>query len=512
MCGFLFEYKLGLHEKEFKDSLKFLSHRGPDYCGYSQFGSIKMGHQRLSILDLNPRSNQPFSDINNRYHIIYNGEIFNFKDLIKEYNLDCRTSSDTEVILSLYIKLGPKFINKLNGMFAICIYDNLTNIAFIARDRYGIKPLFYFENSNGFILSSEIKPLLKFIKTSELDPFSVRQYKKLRGLKPGKTLYKDIKEFLPGHYSDGKKINQKCYWKPSFGNSKTFDINQFSTLFEKSIIDCTVSDVSYDCMLSGGLDSSLIVSLTRPKNCWVIGRKDHNEFHYAQLVSEMYGFNLNKILFNPDDFMNELDVEISKRSYPITVPNEILINVLSKKIRYSSKVLLCGEGADEVFLGYDRIFRHFQKKIINIEDFDKFYCYGSKEDYDVIEDAAGHIFGKDISSLREFFVEFHLLGLLKRVDFNTMRHSIESRVPFLHNDLFDYVSNLDSSILIDNFESKKILKKYASVKNKLPKEVIYRDKVGFPVKFDFKTKKFDMNNILNYDDWFEYNIKSTENL
>ena len=93
-----------------------------------------------------------------------------------------------------------------------------------------------------------------------------------------------------------------------------------------------------------------------------------------------------------------------------------------------------------------------------------------------------------------------------------MRHSIESRVPFLHNDLFDYVSNLDSSILIDNFESKKILKKYASVKNKLPKEVIYRDKVGFPVKFDFKTKKFDMNNILNYDDWFEYNIKSTENL
>ena len=106
MCGFLFEYNLGLNEEEFKGSLKLLSHRGPDYCGYSKFGSIKMGHQRLSILDLNPRSNQPFSDINNRYHIIYNGEIFNFKDLIKEYNLECRTSSDTEVILSLYIKLS----------------------------------------------------------------------------------------------------------------------------------------------------------------------------------------------------------------------------------------------------------------------------------------------------------------------------------------------------------------------------------------------------------------------
>ena len=120
----------------------------------------------------------------------------------------------------------------------------------------------------------------------------------------------------------------------------------------------------------------------------------------------MFNLDLNKVIFNPNIFMNELDNELNNRSYPVTVPNEILINYLSKFIKKSSKVLLCGEGADEVFLGYDRIFRHFLNKKINIEDFDKFYCYGSENDYEVIEDAAGHIFGKDFSSLRNSLLNF----------------------------------------------------------------------------------------------------------
>ena len=461
MCGILFEYNFDLSTEDFSHSLLSIKHRGPDFTGFFNKKKIKIGHQRLSIIDLNERSNQPLFDSSNRYIIVYNGEVFNFKDLKTKYKIKVSTQSDTEVVLNLFIKIGPSFINELNGMFAICIYDTKTQNVFIGRDRYGIKPLFYIVNKNGFFLSSEIKPLKKYIKSNEFDSFSVRQYKKMRGLKPGRTLYKEIKEFLPAHYSYGKEIIQKRFWSPEFNNDLKFNLDEFSDIFIKSINDCTISDVSYDCMLSGGIDSSLIASLTKPKTCWVIGRDDFNEFNYATDVANMFNLDLNKVIFNPNIFMNELDNELNNRSYPVTVPNEILINYLSKFIKKSSKVLLCGEGADEVFLGYDRIFRHFFNKKINIEDFDKFYCYGSENDYEVIEDAAGHIFGKDFSSLRKFFIEFHLLGLLKRVDFNTMRHSIESRVPFLHNDIFDYVSRIDPKLNLNQNDSKIILKDFS---------------------------------------------------
>ena len=506
MCGFLFEYNINKGRTIFQKSLNDISHRGPDFTGTDITNKVKLGHQRLSILDLNPRSNQPFYDSSRRYAIVYNGEVFNFKDLIKEFNLKCDTNCDTEVILNLYIKIGPNFIEKLNGMFSFCIYDSLTDIVYVGRDRYGIKPMFYFQTESGFVISSEIKPLLNYTKSNDLDSFSIRQYKKMRGFKPGRTLFKEIKEFLPGHFSEGASIDPKKYWEASFGFEKKYDREEFSYLFNKSINDCTISDVSYDCMLSGGLDSSLIAALTNPKNCWVIGRTDDNEFEFADAVATKHSLKLNKVIFNPSQFVSELDKEIEKRSYPITVPNEILINVLSKDIVKSSKVVLCGEGADEVFLGYDRIFRHFQNKKINIEDFEKLYCYGKEKDFEVIEDCAGHIIGKGINELRKFFIEFHMLGLLKRVDFNTMRHSIESRVPFLHNELFDYASRLDSSVHIDLFDSKKILKNYCFDSKILPTNIINRKKVGFPVKFDFIVSKFGMEKISSYDDWFDYNI------
>ena len=201
MCGILFISNNKFDKDKTISALHKMDHRGPDNQSHSIKNGHFLGHTRLSIIDLNKRSNQPFSI--NEYTIIYNGEIYNYKELIREKNLGMMTDSDTEVVLRMYIKYGKKCLSHFNGMFSFVIYNEVKNEYFIARDRLGIKPLYYRKINDSYIFCSEIEPILN-LKDDELDEFGIRQYKKLRMTIKGHTIYKNIKLFPAGHYFDGK--------------------------------------------------------------------------------------------------------------------------------------------------------------------------------------------------------------------------------------------------------------------------------------------------------------------
>ena len=209
MCGILAAINSSRNKKIFLDAQNSMIHRGPDFQNnIHNRDKYFLGHNRLSIIDLNPRSNQPFTK--NELTIIFNGEIYNYKELINEHNLIVETTSDTEVILLMYQKYGKGCLKYFNGMFAIIIYNTNNNDFFVARDRLGIKPLYIYNKGNEWILSSEIGPLQKIVE-SDYDDFGLRQYRKLRMTLKGYTIYKDIKMFLPGYYLFNGQFSQ--YWE-----------------------------------------------------------------------------------------------------------------------------------------------------------------------------------------------------------------------------------------------------------------------------------------------------------
>ena len=200
MCAILFTNIDRIRTNQFLESLKLMSYRGPDASGFFNKNNSKLGHNRLKIQDLNDRGNQPFSSQNKRYICIFNGEIYNYKKLALEHNIELKTTCDTELLVELFVMHGEKMLTMLNGMFAFLIFDKKSNNYFIARDRLGIKPLYIYNSSEGVIISSEVNAILKLIKTIELDDLGIRQYKKLRAFHNNRTIYRNISSFPPAHY------------------------------------------------------------------------------------------------------------------------------------------------------------------------------------------------------------------------------------------------------------------------------------------------------------------------
>ena len=211
MCGILFTNDPNIKKKSFVSALYEMEHRGPDSTGgYVSYENNKLGHNRLKIIDLNNRSNQPLKSQNSEYDIIFNGEIYNYAELAKKYNLDMITKSDTEVLLELYVLLGSKMLQELNWMFSFVIYNNQTSEIFAARDRLGIKPLYYTKQRNYITFSSEISPIIKLYNFSEIDDIGIRQYKKLRAYFNGRTYLINVQMFPAGYFMEKSKVQR--YW------------------------------------------------------------------------------------------------------------------------------------------------------------------------------------------------------------------------------------------------------------------------------------------------------------
>ena len=350
-------------------------HRGPDEWSTFKDSNIAFGHRRLKIIDLSVLGKQPMFDITNNVCITFNGEIYNYAEIKEELlkkGYQFRSNSDTEVILNSYIEYGIDCINKFIGMFAFAIYDKRNSKVFIARDRLGIKPLYYSNFDGRLIFASEIKAILKYpnFKYSP-DMNGISSYLSYRYPISDFTLFDTVKSLLPGHYieiSDGKtKIRQ--YWELPI-NEKNEDLGErhyienIRKLFESSVKYRMISDVPIGAYLSGGLDSSAVVAImskfsNEPVKTFTIGfdEEGFNEFDYAKQVANYYKTKHYEIVLSSDDYIDNMVKLIGYKDAPLGVPNEPALHVMSKELKKYITVVLSGEGSDEIFGGYGRIFR-----------------------------------------------------------------------------------------------------------------------------------------------------------
>ena len=501
MCGILFTNDPNVNQKAFLDDLHSMKHRGPDAPGgYVSYKDNQLGHNRLKIIDLNNRSNQPLKSKNKKYDIIFNGEIYNYDELAKKYKLEMITKSDTEVLLELYILLGPKMLQELNGMFSLVIYNNQTSEIFVARDRLGIKPLYFTQKHNFITLSSEISPIIQLYNFSEIDDIGIRQYKKLRAFFNGRTYLKNIQMFPAGHFMEKNKLQK--YWSLPIGEKDYPKDDDLIDLLKSSVEYRCISDVEVGSYLSGGIDSTLIASLAKKVHSWTVGFNSLNEFEWGKLGAEFIGTSHHEILFEEENFLNSAKLMIKKRKEPLSVPNEVLLYEMTKQVKTKNTVVLSGEGADELFFGYDRIFAWAQQNKWDLDSFDNYYSYGSHKDNEIIEDVLAPFmnYGECIDIVAAFFQVAHLHGLLRRLDNATMLCSVEARVPFVDHRLVEKMAGVPFNYRFQNGISKFPLKKL--FKNYLPKKIINREKIGFPVPIS----KIFNNKINPMDQWLEFNM------
>ncbi len=358
------------------DATYAMYQRGPDAEGLFFHNNVALGHRRLSIIDTSNNAAQPMTDSSGRYTIAFNGEIFNFKELKKllPSNTHFKSESDTEVLLNLYIQEKEKCLEKLNGFFALAIYDKEEESLFIARDRYGVKPMHYAADENTFAFASEIKSLLKYGISKEIDEASLLNYLHLNYIPSPDSIFKHIKKLEAGHfikihpdsYRD-KNIEVKKYYEIPFSENVTTPLThhqaeeKLKTLLHESVERRMISDVPLGCFLSGGIDSSVIAAIASQKtkhlNTFSIGFKDEpyfDETHYAELVAKKWKTNHTKFSLTTNDLYENLHNALYYMDEPFADSSALAVNILSKYTRKHVTVALSGDGADELMGGYNK--------------------------------------------------------------------------------------------------------------------------------------------------------------
>lgn len=348
---------------------------------------VVFGHRRLSIIDLSVEASQPMSDVTERYWVVFNGEIYNFKEIRSELELlgfKFKTDhSDTEVLLNAYAAWGTDCLKKLRGMFAFVLWDKKQDLFFVVRDRLGVKPLFYAIHNNVFYFASELKALLKNKEISrEIDYTSLSDYISFTSVPAPKTIFTSIKKMEAAHFfiiQNGSISNPVRYWSPISNkitsSSEDVIIDELLHHLETSIKYRTIADVPIGCLLSGGVDSSsnlafMSKNTTEKINAFSVGfsnvNGNTNEFKYAKQVANLYDANYTEIVLNESHFINFIDDLISIQDEPIADTAGIPIYYIAKKAKENGiSVLLGGEGSDELLLGYEhwRLMFDFYNKI-----------------------------------------------------------------------------------------------------------------------------------------------------
>jgi asparagine synthase (glutamine-hydrolysing) len=378
MCGIVGYFSLD--RKHLLDSYlvratQSLSKRGPDFQSTRILSSqVGFGHTRLSIIDNSTLGNQPMSDSSGRFTIVFNGEIFNYRELKKEFLSDISfvSASDTEVLLHLYIKLGKDALKHLNGFFAFAIYDNKAEEIFLARDRFGIKPLHIYSNNAITLFSSELKAIMKFPIEKEIDYDSLILYLELNYIPGTNSILKDVKKLEPGHFAvinaKGQIAIEKYYAIPYEPGKKIVARESFvtaaselRTIVEDSVEKRLVSDVPLGSFLSGGIDSSVITACAAKQikqlNTFSLGYRDDpyfDETYYANLVAKKFKTNHTVFPITTDEMFSHIFSVLDYIDEPFADSSAIAVYLLSHKVRGEVKVALSGDGGDELFGGYEK--------------------------------------------------------------------------------------------------------------------------------------------------------------
>lgn len=364
ICGFNWNDEKLIRKMTFK-----INHRGPDANGVKTFSDFSMGNARLSILDLSDRGNQPMSSRGGKLWIVYNGEVYNFPEikeelLLKGYKFESHT--DTEVVLKSYEEFGVKCLEKFNGMFAIAIWDDEKKELFLARDRIGIKPLYYYYKDGKLIFGSEIKSILEAeCVKKEVNLQSMYYYLGYEFVPAPDTMFRNIYKLRQGHYAVFKNgnLNIDKYWDLKFTHEISDEEEAADRIFnalEKSVKRRLISDVPLGVFLSGGLDSSTVTGFVsrlynKKVQTFTIGYKDRtfSELPYAKIVSDYFNTEPNILMIDPVS-PEDIEKSLYYLDEPMTDLSTIPFYLISCKAREKVKVCLSGEGGDEMFMGYDR--------------------------------------------------------------------------------------------------------------------------------------------------------------
>jgi asparagine synthase (glutamine-hydrolysing) len=350
-----------------------LDKRGPDVQDIYLDDRVALGHRRLSIIDTSEAGNQPMWDLSGRYAIVFNGEIFNFQELrsqLQTRGIAFRSHSDTEVLLQLYILEKEQCLTRLNGFFAFCIYDKLEQSLFLARDRYGIKPLFYLFDEDKFIFASEMKAMLHYGLEKELDYASLYTYLQLNYIPAPSTIFRHVRKLLPGHYLKvtTQHLDAGVYYNLPNGSEDTDTSKDYAKaraklkdLLDVSVQRRLVADVPLGAFLSGGIDSSVVVALaSRHKpdlHTFSIGFRDEKFFDetgYAKLVAAHFKTEHTVFSLSNDDLYRHLHSILDYIDEPFGDSSAIAVYILSQETRKHATVALSGDGADELFAGYNK--------------------------------------------------------------------------------------------------------------------------------------------------------------
>ena len=519
MCGICGELKFkeySFNEEKLTTLMGSISNRGRDSNGIFRNDDIFLGHHRLSIIDTSNKSNQPMKVGN--YIIIFNGIIYNYIDLRNKLIAKghvFNSSGDTEVIIKMFIEYGDNCVNHLDGVFSFCIYDTTKKNIFLARDRFGIKPLYYSINEKHIVFSSSVKGIINYKNNKQINPIALNYQFTLHSAVPAPhTIISGINKLEPGCIMNISKSGKKY-------TNKYFDIEtiEISDLSEIEIIEKSkfllneavrkrlkVADVPVGILLSGGLDSSLITAISkkfRDKiSTYSIGFKSineeiGNEFYYSDIVSKNFKTKHSKYNISDDELYENLDNVIQDMSEPMFSQDSSAFYLLSKKVSQSEKVVLSGQGADEVFGGYfwyEKIMN--ESNLTDIELISKFYLDRNFKSYQsainenyvhdnfVVNDLKDRCknMSSNLTTLDKVFrLEMSMFIIddpVKRIDNMTMSHALEARVPFLDRDLVEFMLTVKASNKINKapkYYLKKISEEY------LNNDIIYRDKFYFPV-------------------------------
>lgn len=532
-----------------------IQHRGPDGAGSwrHESGRIGFAHRRLSIIDLSTGA-QPMTDGHGNW-ITYNGEIYNYRELRREIGEDVfRTVSDTEVILRAYRKWGRDCVNRFRGMFAFALWDEAIGSLFCARDHFGIKPFYYTQVDTVLSFASEAKALLPWLPEIRTDTESLVDYLNFQFCLPSRTLFKDVSELPAGHWLESRdgSLEIRRYWdvryEPDLNHTPRFFLGKLEEHLSSSIELHLRSDVPVGAFLSGGIDSSLISVLGSRAHggefCAFTGKfslgSEFDESAYARAVGDTEGFPVHEIDITVEDFLSEIEKVIYHLDYPVAGPGSFPQYVTSRLASHHRKVVLGGQGGDEIFGGYTRYLIAYFEQCIKaaiegtmhngsfvvtyesiipslrglknykpmlaefwkeglFDDMDRRYfrlinraphlgplvrrdrlpSEGAFERFAAIFNAGNAGRTSYFDLMTHFDFKTLLPALLQVEDRMSMAHGIESRVPLLDYPLVEFAATMPAIVKFKDGDLKHILKKAAS--KHLPSVIMKRtDKMGFP--------------------------------
>ena len=539
-------------------ALATLQHRGPDGQGQYRDPQVWLGHARLSIIDLSDAGSQPMESESGRFVITYNGEVYNYRELAAKHSLGpLRSSSDTEVVLRLFEKLGPASLTELNGIFAFCVYDRQLKKIWLVRDRLGVKPLYFRADPNRIAFASEIKAILA-LGGGRLtcDPAALHEWLYYGNPLGSATLYRGIQQLLPAHCLeinlDTLAQTVSAYWSLGkqahdsgrMGAGRQRPVDDVRRLLEQAVTRQLVADVPVGVFLSGGVDSSAIAAFASRHYpgrlaTYSVGfdfSVDGGELPRAGRVAAMCGTEHNEIHISGEDVGGLVEKMVRHHDMPFADAANLPLNLMAERVRGHTKVVLQGDGGDELFGGYRRYatLRYYRilhwltvatRRIPGLKPASPFafrvqryrdafaaedlpttmaLLLTSEDRHWNSEQIFGAVLGDAVrrsdpfARFRNLFPAFSGLDIgnqmslmdlsivlpdtfLEKVDRSTMAAGLEVRVPFLDNDLVDYVVRLPGGAKMPYGKKKWLLK--AALRGIVPDEVLFGPKIGFSVPF-----------------------------